>query len=79
MLCGGDPDWLDSIENIPNKLKKLFTLNKLLAHQPWLINVDVLKVGEILFFNLTLSVPLSAYADMSIFDFVAIVSICRHA
>ncbi|XP_066917140.1 sestrin-1-like isoform X2 [Clytia hemisphaerica] len=43
MLCDGDPDWLDSIENIPNKLKKLFTLNKLLAHQPWLINVDVLK------------------------------------
>ncbi|XP_064629105.1 sestrin-1-like isoform X2 [Lineus longissimus] len=38
LLQGGDPQWLKGLDNIPQKLKDLNEVNKLLAHRPWLIN-----------------------------------------
>ncbi|XP_054164280.1 sestrin-3-like [Oppia nitens] len=35
---GGDPQWLQGLDHIPQKLKDLNQINKLLAHQPWLIS-----------------------------------------
>jgi len=48
VMAGGDREWLESIENVPPKLRKLFALSKLLAHQPWLINAEVIKVSKVL-------------------------------
>ncbi|XP_033126312.1 sestrin-1-like isoform X2 [Anneissia japonica] len=40
-LCqGGDPKWLESVNNIPQKLKDLYEVIKILAHQPWLITKE---------------------------------------
>ncbi|XP_029023041.1 sestrin-2 isoform X2 [Betta splendens] len=35
--AGGEESWLSSLERAPTKLRSLQTLNKLLAHRPWLI------------------------------------------
>ncbi|XP_033492025.1 sestrin-2 isoform X1 [Epinephelus lanceolatus] len=35
--AGGDESWLSGLEHAPPKLRSLQTLNKLLAHRPWLI------------------------------------------
>ncbi|KAM7373119.1 hypothetical protein PAMP_007999 [Pampus punctatissimus] len=35
--AGGEESWLSSLEHAPTKLRSLQTLNKLLAHKPWLI------------------------------------------
>ncbi|KAM7384174.1 hypothetical protein PAMA_011496 [Pampus argenteus] len=35
--AGGEESWLSSLEHAPTKLCSLQTLNKLLAHRPWLI------------------------------------------
>ena len=37
VLCGGDPKWLQGIEFIPQKLKKLLKFNTLLCHMPWML------------------------------------------
>ncbi|XP_053347602.1 sestrin-2 isoform X2 [Clarias gariepinus] len=37
LLAGGDESWLRGIHCAPQKLQCLQTLNKLLAHRPWLI------------------------------------------
>jgi len=37
-LQNGQKSWLNGINNIPQKLKDLNEINKLLCHQPWLIN-----------------------------------------
>lgn len=37
---GGDPKWLNGLENAPQKLQNLGELNKLLAHRPWLITKE---------------------------------------
>uniref|UniRef100_H3DHW4 Matrilin 1 n=1 Tax=Tetraodon nigroviridis TaxID=99883 RepID=H3DHW4_TETNG len=34
---GGEESWLSGLEQTPGKLRSLQTLNKLLAHRPWLI------------------------------------------
>lgn len=34
----GDKEWLQGIEKIPAKLRALCEINKLLAHQPWLLS-----------------------------------------
>lgn len=47
VMAGGNHEWLESIENVPPKLRKLFALSKLLAHQPWLINAEVIKVSKV--------------------------------
>jgi len=39
----GNPKWLDGIKFAPLKLRKLDALNKLLAHQPWLITDEVIQ------------------------------------
>jgi len=39
----GNPKWLDGIIFAPLKLRKLDALNKLLAHQPWLIDDKIIK------------------------------------
>ena len=44
LLKNGDPEWLKGIEYAPKKLQNLMELNKILAHRPWLITVDHLKV-----------------------------------
>ncbi|UYV61662.1 SESN1 [Cordylochernes scorpioides] len=38
LLQGGNASWLLSLENIPQKLKNLLEVNKILAHRPWLLN-----------------------------------------
>ncbi|KAI3358047.1 hypothetical protein L3Q82_003065 [Scortum barcoo] len=35
--AGGEESWLSGVEHAPTKLRSLQTLNKLLAHRPWLI------------------------------------------
>uniref|UniRef100_A0A672HZM1 Sestrin-2-like n=1 Tax=Salarias fasciatus TaxID=181472 RepID=A0A672HZM1_SALFA len=35
--AGGEESWLSGLERAPTKLRSLQTLNKLLAHRPWLI------------------------------------------
>ncbi|XP_038058705.1 sestrin-1-like isoform X1 [Patiria miniata] len=37
---GGDPDWLRGLTFIPDKLRRLAELIKLLVHQPWLITKE---------------------------------------
>ena len=40
----GDPNWLIiGLNVVPNKLKKLASLNNIIAHQPWNINIEELK------------------------------------
>jgi sestrin 1/3 len=41
----GNKKWLTSHENLPQKLRDLFELNKLLCHQPWLINRSHIEVN----------------------------------
>ncbi|GJQ67870.1 hypothetical protein Trydic_g16632 [Trypoxylus dichotomus] len=38
ILQGGDPAWLKGLTYIPQKLRNLYDINKILAHQPWLLN-----------------------------------------
>lgn len=38
LLQNGQKSWLNGLDNIPQKLKDLSEINKLLCHQPWLIN-----------------------------------------
>lgn len=37
ILAGGDPEWLNGIDSACPKLRSLSTINKLLAHRPWLV------------------------------------------
>jgi hypothetical protein len=42
---GGDESWLIyGLDVIPEKLSKLSKINNILAHQPWIINTDDIKV-----------------------------------
>ncbi|KAM9383787.1 sestrin-2 isoform 2-T3 [Pholidichthys leucotaenia] len=38
--AGGEESWLSGLEHAPTKLRSLQTLNKLLAHRPWLITQE---------------------------------------
>nr|XP_028571025.1 sestrin-1-like isoform X1 [Podarcis muralis] len=40
LRVGGDPQWLRGLEYIPPKLQRLSEINKILAHQPWLIGKE---------------------------------------
>jgi putative uncharacterized protein (fragment) len=40
----GDKTWLNCLDFIPQKLKDLSEINKILAHQPWLINKGHIEV-----------------------------------
>ncbi|XP_069746893.1 sestrin-3-like isoform X2 [Narcine bancroftii] len=50
LQVGGDSEWLSGLEYIPQKLKNLNEVNKILAHRPWLITKEhikkLLKAGE---------------------------------
>ncbi|XP_067273752.1 sestrin-1 isoform X3 [Pseudorasbora parva] len=37
---GGDPKWLNGLEEAPQKLQALGELNKILAHRPWLLTKE---------------------------------------
>lgn len=43
---GGDPKWLNGLENAPQKLQNLGELNKVLAHRPWLITKEHIEVSS---------------------------------
>lgn len=38
VLQGGDQMWLKGLSHIPQKLRNLYEINKILAHRPWLLN-----------------------------------------
>ncbi|KAF7266090.1 hypothetical protein GWI33_020542 [Rhynchophorus ferrugineus] len=40
LLQGGEQNWLRGLEHVPEKLRKLYDINKILAHRPWLLNVS---------------------------------------
>lgn len=42
--AGGEESWLSGLEHAPTKLRSLQTLNKLLAHRPWLITQQHIEV-----------------------------------
>lgn len=44
--AGGEESWLNGLEHAPTKLRSLQTLNKLLAHRPWLITQQHIQVGH---------------------------------
>ncbi|XP_056336688.1 sestrin-1 isoform X4 [Danio aesculapii] len=40
LQVGGDPKWLNGLEEAPRKLQALGELNKILAHRPWLLTKE---------------------------------------
>ncbi|KAJ7310372.1 hypothetical protein JRQ81_007283 [Phrynocephalus forsythii] len=50
LRVGGDPLWLRGLDCIPTKLRRLSEINKILAHQPWLVGKEhierLLKIRE---------------------------------
>jgi len=44
LLQGGDEEWLKGIKHAPQKFQMLSVLNKLLAHRPWLVTSQHIKV-----------------------------------
>ncbi|XP_020665014.3 sestrin-3 [Pogona vitticeps] len=50
LKTGGIPEWLNGLEYIPQRLKNLNEINKLLAHRPWLVSKEhiqkLVKTGE---------------------------------
>ncbi|XP_017786260.1 PREDICTED: sestrin homolog isoform X2 [Nicrophorus vespilloides] len=38
LVQGGDQSWLKGLHCIPQKLRNLYDINKILAHRPWLLN-----------------------------------------
>jgi sestrin len=38
--AGGDPRWLNGLEFIPQKLRAIYDVNKILAHRPWLLTKE---------------------------------------
>ncbi|XP_072404062.1 sestrin-2 isoform X2 [Chiloscyllium punctatum] len=50
LQVGGNPDWLNGLNFVPQKMRTLNEINKILAHRPWLITKEhienLLKTGE---------------------------------
>ncbi|KAI5229433.1 Sestrin-3 [Manis pentadactyla] len=50
LKTGGIAEWLNGLEYVPQRLKNLNEINKLLAHRPWLITEEhiqkLVKTGE---------------------------------
>ena len=44
LACGGDIKWLHGLDHLPAKLHNLLRLNRLLAHQPWNVSHEDIKV-----------------------------------
>lgn len=52
LLQGGDLKWLNGLNCIPQKLRNLYDINKILAHRPWLLNKSHIEVfNKIIFSN----------------------------
>lgn len=49
---GGDRTWLKGLEHIPPKLRAIYEINKILAHRPWLLNIEHIEVRNSLQFYL---------------------------
>lgn len=47
LKTGGIAEWLNGLEYIPQRLKNLNEINKLLAHRPWLITKEHIQVPVI--------------------------------
>lgn len=47
LRVGGDPQWLRGLDCIPPKLRKLSEINKILAHQPWLVGKEHIEVMSV--------------------------------
>ncbi|XP_016136360.1 sestrin-2-like [Sinocyclocheilus grahami] len=45
LLAGGDESWLKGLHCTPPKIQHLQTLNKLLAHRPWIITQEHIQRG----------------------------------
>lgn len=43
---GGDVSWLKGLDYIPPKLRAIYDINKILAHRPWLLNVQHIQVNR---------------------------------
>lgn len=41
----GEKEWLQGLNYIPAKLRALCEINKILAHQPWLLKASHIEVG----------------------------------
>uniref|UniRef100_UPI00398E4F05 sestrin-1-like n=1 Tax=Pristiophorus japonicus TaxID=55135 RepID=UPI00398E4F05 len=50
LQVGGNPDWLSGLNFVPQKMRNLNEINKILAHRPWLITKEhienLLTTGE---------------------------------
>ncbi|XP_067862801.1 sestrin-2-like isoform X3 [Heptranchias perlo] len=50
LQVGGNPEWLSGLNFVPQKMRNLNEINKILAHRPWLITKEhienLLKTGE---------------------------------
>ncbi|XP_074034358.1 sestrin isoform X2 [Leptinotarsa decemlineata] len=49
LLQGGEPNWLKGLKYIPQKLRNLNDINKILAHRPWLLcrsHIEKLTKGK---------------------------------
>lgn len=44
LQVGGDPKWLNGLDEAPQKLQQLGELNKILAHRPWLLTKEHIEV-----------------------------------
>lgn len=45
ILQGGDQSWLNGLNCIPQKLRNLYDINKILAHRPWLLKRSHIEVS----------------------------------
>ena len=41
---GGDISWLQGLQHLPKKMLNLLSVNKTLAHQPWFVSPELVKV-----------------------------------
>lgn len=46
LQVGGDPKWLNGLDEAPRKLQQLGELNKILAHRPWLLTKEHMEVRD---------------------------------
>ncbi|KAL2806953.1 sestrin-3 isoform 1 [Daubentonia madagascariensis] len=46
LKTGGIPEWLNGLEYVPQRLKNLNEINKLLAHRPWLITKEHIQIVD---------------------------------
>ncbi|XP_048448956.1 sestrin-1-like [Rhincodon typus] len=45
LQVGGNPEWLNGLNFVPQKMRNLNEINKILAHRPWLITKEHIEVN----------------------------------